>query len=49
MKKFVSFLLIFGMLCTVGFSTVGCGKKEEAKKEAKKDAGGDEKKDKKAG
>jgi hypothetical protein len=37
-KKFVSFLLIIGMLFSVGFSTVGCGKKEEAKKEAKKDA-----------
>ena len=40
MKKFVSFLLILGMLFSVGFSTVGCGKKEEAKakkEEAKKE------------
>jgi hypothetical protein len=38
-KKFVAYLLVFGMLFTVGFSTVGCGKKEEAKKDtaAKKD------------
>ena len=34
MKKFVSFLLILGMLFSVGFSTVGCSKGD--KKEEKK-------------
>ena len=36
-KKFLCYVLMFGMLFSVGFSTVGCGKKEEAKKDAKKE------------
>ena len=47
-KKFVSFLLILGMLFSVGFSTVGCSKGDKDKKEADKKAA-DKKDDKKAG
>jgi hypothetical protein len=32
-KKIIALLLMVGMLFTVGFSTVGCGKDKEKKKE----------------
>ncbi len=40
MKKFFAFLLMFAMLFSVGFTTVGCGSKEkekDKKEEKKKD------------
>ena len=39
-KKFFAFLLMFAMLFSVGFTTVGCGSKEkekDKKEEKKKD------------
>ena len=45
MKKFFAFLLMFAMLFSVGFTTVGCGKKEkEATKEKEKEKDPKEKK-----
>jgi hypothetical protein len=44
-KKLLTFVLTFGLVCALGLSTVGCSKKEEEKK-----GGGDaaaDKKDKK--
>jgi hypothetical protein len=43
-KKFVSFLLILGMLFTVGFSTVGCSKGDKAGDKKAADKKADEKK-----
>ena len=38
MKKLLALLCAFGLICGLGLSTTGCGKKEEPKKTADKTA-----------